>query len=95
MSGGSYNYIYSDITQIRLHGVGSNPRRAAFQQLLLLVANAMHDIEWVDSCDTSPGDENEAIDACFAFLSTSPEIIAKAHAFDELKSRLQSYFSSL
>ncbi len=92
MSGGSYDYIGGRIGEITLYGIDQNPRREAFQKLLKLVSKAMHDIEWVDSSDYGRGDENEAIDACFAFLGTSPETITKAAAFDSLKARMMEYF---
>lgn len=91
MSGGSYNYIYSQIDDLYILGSNETPRRVAFQKLLKLVARAMHDIEWVDSCDSSPGDENEAIDACFAFLTASPDIITKAHAYDEFRTKILEF----
>lgn len=93
MSGGSYDYIYSRIEDIRIQGQDTDPRRAAFQKLLHLVAKAMHDIEWVDSCDYGPGDDHKAIDAVFAFMGSDPSIIAKAHAFDSMKERLQEFFN--
>ena len=91
MSGGEYDYICHKIQDVKLHRQDENPRRAAFQRLLHLVADAMHDIEWVDSCDMSPGDENEAIDRCFAFLQQDPTVIVKAAAYDALKERLTEY----
>ena len=84
MSGGSYDYIYSKIEDIQIRRQDENPRRRAFQKLLKNVANAMHDIEWVDSGDSSPGDEDEAIDACFKILKDDPIVIAKAEAFDRV-----------
>jgi uncharacterized cysteine cluster protein YcgN (CxxCxxCC family) len=92
MSGGSYDYVFGRIADIELRDTAENPRRATFQKLLKLVAKAMHDIEWVDSCDYGDGGENQAIDDCFAFLCADPETIKKAHAFDSLKERLQEYF---
>lgn len=64
MSGGSYNYAYGNVENFA-HEMRAtdNPLRRAFRTHLLLVAKAMHDIEWVDSHDKSPGDENEAIRA--------------------------------
>ena len=41
----------------------ANSERKWFIGLLNLVAEAAHDIEWVDSSDYSPGDEVEAIRA--------------------------------
>ncbi len=65
MSGGSMNYLYSRIEANAVFEQNTNERRA-FAKHLELVCKALHDIEWVDSCDTSPGDENEAIRACLA-----------------------------
>lgn len=80
MSGGAYDYVYQRIWDIEIEGQHECPRRAAFQKLLGLVATAMHDIEWVDSGDCSPGDEHAAIDACFADVTLS----AKAAAYDQM-----------
>lgn len=93
MSGGSYDYVYNRIDDISLRKTESDPRRAAFQKLLKLVASAMRDIEWVDSCDSGPGDEHEAIDAVFAFLTPDAATIAKAHAFDALADTLKGFFA--
>lgn len=63
MSGGSMNYLYSKV----LHNAEfpcDTPEREAFAKHLKLVAQALHDIEWVDSGDYGPGDENAAIAAC-------------------------------
>jgi hypothetical protein len=65
MSGGSYDYIFAAIEDIDVLKWSSNPKRKRFQKLLKLVAKAMHDIEWVDSGDYTPGEENASIDACF------------------------------
>ena len=84
MSGGSYDYIYSKIEEIVLRNTDKDPRRKAFQKLLRLVGQAMHDIEWVDSSDCSPGDEHEAIDKVFNYLKLDPMIVAKAEAYDQV-----------
>lgn len=65
MSGGSYDYIYHRIEEAAAQ-IG--PRRVSylrewFAKHLLLVAEAMHDVEWVDSGDYLPGDEDAAIRA--------------------------------
>ncbi len=44
--------------------------RKAFAEHLVLVAIALKKIEWVDSGDKVPGDEDEAIKACFENLLT-------------------------
>lgn len=65
MSGGSMNYLYSRI-EWEADFETDTPERIAFAEHLKLVAKALHDIEWVDSCDYGAGDENEAIRACLA-----------------------------
>jgi hypothetical protein len=64
MSGGSMDYLYSRVANV--YFVASTPERRAFAAHLLKVSKALHDIEWVDSADYSPGDENEAIRACLS-----------------------------
>lgn len=94
MSGGAYDYLTFKVEEMsqNLKGMNSDPRRASFQKLLHLVAEAMYAVEWVDSCDKSPGDEHEAIDAVYAFLGSSPEVISKAHSYDKLKETLEIFF---
>ncbi|WP_145270271.1 hypothetical protein [Tautonia plasticadhaerens] len=67
------NYLYSKLEyDLESSPFERNtPQREAFWQHMQKVIKALHDIEWVDSCDMSPGDENEAVDACLnssAFL---------------------------
>lgn len=74
MSGGSYNYAYSRVRefandleyQSEERDLAPEVRelRARFAAHLLLVAKAMHDIEWVDSADYGEGQEAEAIRKC-------------------------------
>jgi hypothetical protein len=73
------NYLYSQVesANFRLH----TPERRAFAKHLAKVAKALHDIEWVDSCDYGPGDENAAIMACIRagdLLATATEEARKA-----------------
>lgn len=63
MSGGSMNYLYSRI-ESEANFLAYTAERRAFSKHLQLVVQALHDIEWVDSADYGPGDENEAIRAC-------------------------------
>lgn len=68
MSGGSYQYAFGTVTDVATEirrRSGNDVIRLAFANHLDLVAKAMHDIEWVDSCDTEPGSEYPAIEACF------------------------------
>lgn len=75
MSGGSMDYVYGKVRDaaegMRVH----TPLRRAFRDHLLLVADALHDIEWVDSCDYGPGDEVAAIRKVFENADT-PEVPA-------------------
>jgi len=67
MSGGSYDYAFGKVVDMAdsLSEVKSRntPLRRAFAKHLRLVAEAMHDIEWVDSGDCGLGDEVAAIEA--------------------------------
>lgn len=64
MSGGSYGYAYGKIEDLANEIRPTSPLRKAFKTHLRKVAKACHDIEWVDSGDYGPGDEDEAIRAC-------------------------------
>lgn len=66
MSGGSWNYVYSQIQDVadRLQRRDQSTDRRALGALLELAAKALHDIEWVDSCDYGEGDDLPAIRAC-------------------------------
>lgn len=61
MSGGSHDYAYRHVEEMAdaLCQADETPLRRAFAEHLRLVAQAMHDVEWVDSCDYGrTGDEN-------------------------------------
>lgn len=64
MSGGSYDYLFRRVDDMadELERSGDIIRQA-FAAHLRLVAKAMHDVEWVDSCDYGPGDDHAAIRA--------------------------------
>lgn len=56
------NYLYS---QVECADFRTNTLlRKAFADHLKKVAKALHDIEWVDSADYGPGDEDKAINEC-------------------------------
>ncbi len=62
MSGGSWNYFYRQIEKIAEDLFNSKcPYRSALGVHMQLIAQAMHDIEWVDSSDYLLGNEIEAI----------------------------------
>ena len=64
MSGGSWDYFYGRLEEVasRLQ-CERDPLRKAFGSHLQKCAKALHDIEWVDSCDYGKGDEVKAIKA--------------------------------
>ena len=90
MRGGSYDYVYQKIEDITLWNTRNNKKRLLFQKLLKLVSEAMHDLEWVDSCDYGEGDENKALDAVFDFLKGDAETKWKALAYDEIVAVIKS-----
>jgi len=72
------NYLYSRIESEDFFSTNT-PERKAFYMHMRKVIKALHDIEWVDSGDCSPGDENEAIRACLAPGATLQAAIDAAH----------------
>ncbi len=66
MSGGSWDYLTFKVEEAadRLENEKS-PLRRAFGKHVRLVAEALYDIEWVDSGDKVSGSEREAIKAVF------------------------------
>lgn len=86
MSGGSMNYLCWKIEN-DANFKTDTPERKAFAKHLKLVIKALHDIEWVDSCDYGPGDENEAIRACLSKTATLEAMIDEAN---EVKAMLEA-----
>lgn len=82
MSGGSLDYIYSRLEDAACQ-IGGTPLRNAFAKHLVKVAKALHDIEWVMSCDKSPGDEDEAIRAVIHESAELEAAIAIANVVTE------------
>ena len=78
MSGGSMNYLYSKLEYDATFRTDT-PERKAFAKHLQRVAKALHDIEWVDSSDYGPGDENDAIRACLGDALVLEAAIEQAH----------------
>lgn len=77
MSGGSMNYLYSKLDYDANFSTHTTERRA-FKAHLVKVSKALHDIEWVDSCDYGPGDENAAIRACLSSAQMLEAVIEQA-----------------
>lgn len=65
MSGGSLNYVYSTVEDaaITVAARAETVLHRAFAAHLHKVAKALKDMEWMLSCDTSPGSEEAAIRA--------------------------------
>jgi hypothetical protein len=68
MSGGSWNYVFCKIEDAAFELKRSEClyRRILGNQMEL-ISKAMHDIEWVDSCDYSKGDEMKALKEAIEF----------------------------
>lgn len=66
MSGGSHDYLYLRIEEFIdiEEKLNLSPLRRRFAEHLKDIALAMKDIEWVESGDMSPGDEDKAIKKC-------------------------------
>jgi len=64
MSGGSYEYAYRHIEYLAENIIAKTSLRKAFKEHLRKVGKACYDIEWVDSGDYGPLDEDRAIRDC-------------------------------
>lgn len=96
MSGGSWDYVCFRIDEAaeRLKRERC-PYRRALGEKMLLIGKAMHDIEWVDSCDYGPGEELEAIKTALGndaqglalgqLLKDAEVLIAELRSFTETK----------
>lgn len=68
MSGGSWDYVYHRFQEVGDQLVQEKcPKRKALGLLVQKLAEAMHDIEWVDSHDKGAGAEMESINAALNF----------------------------
>ena len=85
MSGGSWDYVYGkvqDTAETLQHS--SDALRRAFGNHLSLCAKALHDIEWVDSCDYGKGDERPAIEAALGASARVLELEQVQQAIESL-----------
>ena len=89
MSGGSYDYLCFKMKDAanELMGEWQTPYRRAFGKLMLRCAEAMHDVEWVDSSDMSKGDDEEAIMKC---ISTSDVLRTAIEEAENVSAELRS-----
>jgi len=89
VSGGSMNYLYSKL-EYDADFRAETLERMAFRKHLKKVAKALHDIEWVDSGDYAPGQENEAIRECLGDAKILEAAIGAAEkAADELRTEIE------
>lgn len=82
MSGGSYNYAYARVEEMALEvrlRAGGDAKRLAFALHLDKVAKALQAIEWVDSNDWAPGDEDEPIRAVVTPTDEVRAALVEAH----------------
>lgn len=89
MSGGSLDYVYGKVEDaaVEIRSRAKSSLHLAFADHLTLVSKALRDIEWMFSCDTSPGDEEEAIQACLALGAELSVTVREAiRVRDELSS---------
>lgn len=80
MSGGSMDYLYRKVEDADFPT--GTPERRALKDHLKLVAAALRSVEWVDSGDYGPGDENADILACIgktAVLEAALRTAQEAH----------------
>lgn len=95
MSGGSWDYLFgriNDAAYALQRGVATDrdyaldlneeqrEKRRKLGELLEKVAHALHEIEWVDSSDSSFPSDTQAIDAVFTHMGRKPLIEMR---FDE------------
>lgn len=87
MSGGHYDYIHNRFEEFgRAMLKCKEPHRKAFGRHLLDVAEAAHDIEWVDSGDMTEGDEKAAIMKCITKKDICDALVNDAQMMvDELQ----------
>lgn len=72
MSGGSWNYAYKHLERISDALMADKDKsRIEFGRHLFDCARVLHDIEWVDSDDYSPGREVDAIKRFYEKLEKS------------------------
>ena len=93
MSGGSLDYCYSRVQDAAstILARAESPTHRAFAAHLLKVGEALRAMEWMLSCDTSPGSETAAIRAV---LSEGAELDAATERALEALADLQSALSA-
>ena len=93
MSGGSLDYCYGRVRDAAetILARADSPAHQAFAGHLLKVSEALRAMEWMLSCDTSPGSE---LDAIRAVLSEGAELDAATERAHKALADLQSALSA-
>ena len=89
MSGGSWDYVSCKVEEVadRLYD-STVPERRALGARLRLIAKALHEIEWVDSCDSVKGSDTQAIMAALVPFGDSLAQV-RAETLAELRRAIQ------
>lgn len=86
MSGGSWNYFYCKLEDNADSLKESpDPLRRALGVQMQKMSEAMHAIEWVDSCDWGAGDEIEPIKKCLDFDAASELVVQLQKQLNKLQ----------
>jgi hypothetical protein len=93
MSGGSYDYLCYKIEEAarRLCSKDEPDYRRAFGAHLFKVAEAMHDVEWCDDADMSPGADEKSIMECITKRDCYDQILQE---IKEVQDRLERLINS-
>lgn len=87
MSGGSMEYLYSKVLDASF--MENTPERLALRVHLIKLADVLKEVEWVDSCDSSPGRDSELIRALLGPAPVLEQAIVRANtARDELNAAI-------
>lgn len=84
MSGGSLDYVYSQVEYAAEQMKTSTPLHRAFRSHLFDVAQALHDIEWVESGDYGEGDDVEAMRVVLSPTKELEHLMKEAKGFVEV-----------
>lgn len=90
MSGGSWDYLCYKMQDAahRLMRKEECTYRRAFGELMNKCADAMHDIEWVDSSDKSEGDDEVSIMKCITHSDVLKTLVEEAQETSKELNRL-------
>lgn len=89
MSGGSWNYLYSNIEDAAHRLMcDENPLRRALGKKLHPFAKALHDIEWTDSSDYGPDQDVESIKLALGEHWREITLESALQQIDEIKTGL-------